>query len=79
MAPRFATRIGTIRANRFALKTSYFHDERAIRANPLSEVRFGKKRVQFWNPEMIRENQAIRANLRIDLCESEIEKPSKNL
>ena len=34
------------------------------------EVRFGKKGVQFGNPETIRENQAIRANLRIDLCES---------
>ena len=52
---------------------------RAIRANHLKpairnfqppEARFAKKGAQFGNPEAIRENQAIRANLRIDSCES---------
>ena len=65
-------------------KHPYFHNVRAIRANrgkpaihnflapppPRSAIR--KKGVQFGNPqaETIRENQAIRANLRIDSRES---------
>ena len=35
---------------------------------PCSAIR--TKGVQFWNPETIRENQAMRANLRIDSRES---------
>ena len=69
-----------IRANRFAdKKKPYLHNVRAIRANrlkpalrcclvPRSAIR--KKGVHFGNPETIRENQMIRANLRIDSCES---------
>ena len=34
------------------------------------EARFAKKGVQFGNPQAIRENQAVRANLRIDSRES---------
>ena len=61
-------------------KNIYFHNVRAIRANrlkpairnfkpPQSAIR-KKKGVQFGRPETIRENQAIRANLRIDSRES---------
>ena len=83
MARRFATRIGAIRANRFARidsqKNPYFHNVRAIRANRLkpairnfwpSRSAIRKKGVRFGDPETIRENQAIRANLRIDSRES---------
>ena len=80
MAQRFATRIGPIRVNRFAEKPLYFHKVRAIRASVGSNLRltiFGptkrdsqKKGVWFGKPETIRENQAIRANLRIDSRES---------
>ena len=62
-----------------SLKKTYFHNVRAIRANrlkpaihyfwpPQSAIR--KKGVQFGNPEAIRENQAIHANLQIDSRES---------
>ena len=58
-------------------KTLYFHRMPAIRANRLKpairkppEEQFAKKRVQFGNPETIRENQVMRANLRIDLREA---------
>ena len=79
MARGFATRIPEIRANRFA-ENPYFHNVRPIRANrlkpairnftPPPEARFAKKGRQFGNPETIRKNQAIRANLRIDSRES---------
>ena len=68
-------RIGAIRANRFAVKplfSSCPSDSRqtfdSLFFNPRSAIR--KKGVQFRSPETIRENQAIRANLRIDSRES---------
>ena len=77
MARRLATRIGAIRTNRFARidlqknPCNNFHNVPAICVNrlktairPRSAIR--KKGVQFGNPKTIRENQAIRANLRID-------------
>ena len=60
MARRFLTRIGAICANR---------GEPAIRNLKPPEARFAKG-VQFGKPETIRENLAIRANLRIDSHES---------
>ena len=62
-----------IRANRFAEKTLFFITcERFARI--ASNLRFAifspPKRDSFGNPEMIRKNQAIRANLRIDSRES---------
>ena len=68
----------SIRTNRFA-EQLLFRNVRAIRANrlkpairkflvPRNAIR--KKGVQFGNPETIRENQAIRANLQIDSHES---------
>ena len=60
-------------------KTPYFHNVRAVRANGIKpairkfwppEARFAQKGVLFGNPDTIRKNQAIRANLRIDSRES---------
>ena len=65
-------------------KNLYFQDVRAIRTSRLKRLSqtcdslflapprnaIRKKGVQFGNPETIRENQAIRANLRIDSRES---------
>ena len=60
-------------------KNPYFHNVRAIRRNRLKPAdsqcfsplkRDSQKGVQFGNPETIRENQTIRANLRIDSRES---------
>ena len=77
MAWQFATRIGAIRANRFApmvrRKTPIFITcERFARiASNWQFAIFGprsaihKKGVQFGKPETIRENQAIHANLRM--------------
>ena len=83
MAWRFAKRIGAIRENRLARidlqKNPWFHSRRAIRANRLkpaicnfqpSGSAIRKNGVQLGNPETIRENQAIRANLQIDSRES---------
>ena len=88
MAQRFAMRIGAIRANWFARIDSQESPysitfERFARI--ASNMRFAffsapnairKKGVHLGNPEMIRANrlanQAIRANLRIDSCESGI-------
>ena len=75
---RFTTRIGAIRANRFERKTlicltceqfaRVTVNLRFASFSPRSVIR--KKGVQLGNPETIRENQAIRANLRIDSRES---------
>ena len=75
--------MGAIRANRFARldsqKYPYFHNVRAICANHLKPATRNvlvarsatcKKGVRFRKPETIRENQAVRANLRIDSRES---------
>ena len=81
MARRFATRIGGIRANRFAEKNLFSQRASDSGESPQSfdsqflpppppEARFAKEEVEFGNPETIRENQAIRANLRIGLRES---------
>ena len=62
-------------------KNPYFHNGRPIRANRLKPAtrnfepppppkRDSRKRASNRNPETIRENQAIRANLRIDSRES---------
>ena len=69
-----------IRANRFAEKNkkNYFHNVRAIRLKPAIRIfcppkrQTQKKEVQLTSAtlKMTRENQAIRANLRIDSCES---------
>ena len=83
MSRRFATRIGAIRMNQFVNRLAEKNPRFSQRASdsrespqtcdsqflaPRSAIR--KKVVQFRNPEMIRENQAIRANLRIDSRES---------
>ena len=66
-------------ANPFAEKKTIFHNVRAIRANRLKPAIRNlspakrdsqKKGVQCGNPEMIRENQKICANLRVDSRES---------
>ena len=83
---QFATRIGAIRTNRFARIDSQKNPLFSWRASDSREspqtpaIRLltppppgrdsQKKGVQFGNSETIRENQAIRANLRIDSRES---------
>ena len=85
MAQRFATRIKSIRANRFAFKKTIFvtftrfariasNLRFAIFQVPQSAIR--KKGVQFGNPQAIRAHQAIRANLQINLRESGHLKPT---
>ena len=70
----------SIRDSRESIRRkTYFHNVRAIRAIRLKPAiryffslpkRDSQKRVQFGDPETIRENQVIRANLRIDSRES---------
>ena len=64
MAQRFATPFARIDSQ----KKTYFHSVHSQCLAPGSAI--GKKGVQFGNPEMIRENRAIRADLRIDSRES---------
>ena len=89
MARRFATRIGSIRANRFAEEKPIFITCKRF-ARIASDLRFAifsppkrdsqkKKEVQFGNPETIRENRVIRANLRIDSRESGHRSPSERV
>ena len=79
MARRFATRIQGDSRESIRRKTPMFITCKrfpriasnlrfAIFSPP--ESRFAKRGVQFGSPEPIRENQAIRANLRIDSRES---------
>ena len=83
MARLFATRIASgscelIHANRFAEKSQFSKRLSDSRESPqicdsqffVPQNAFRKQGVQFGNPEMIRTNRAIRANLRIDSRES---------
>ena len=80
MAQRFTTRIVAIRANRFAEEKNIFITCEQF-ARIASNLRFAsfsppkrnsqkKGLIQFGDPETIRENQALHANLRIDLHEA---------
>ena len=73
MARRFATRIGPIRVRIDSQKSKLLFITCERFARITSNLRFAIFKslgVQFGNPETIRENQAIRANLRIDSRES---------
>ena len=58
MAKRFATRIGAIRANRFAEKKLF--SERLSDSREVPQKRDSQKGAQFGNAHTIRANQAIR-------------------